>query len=78
MNTNFEVLSLTRPGIEPESIVLVADALSIQPQIGLKLSTFASGRYRHFLKLGQPFINNFVSVELSNRSPKLQQAASFY
>ena len=30
-NTNFSVFGLTRPGIEPESTVSVADALSTQP-----------------------------------------------
>ena len=36
MNINFIVFGLTRLGIEPGSTVLVADALSTRPLIGLK------------------------------------------
>ena len=37
-----------------------------------RLVTFASGRLRHLLKIGQPFKTNFVKVKLSNHSRSLR------
>ena len=39
MNTNFLVLGLTRPGIDPKSTVSVADALFTRRQTGLLFVT---------------------------------------
>ena len=43
-----------------------------------RLSTFASNRLRHLLKMGQPFNNNFVSVKISNRSRSLRLVETFH
>ena len=42
-----------------------------------RLPTFASARFRHLLKIGQPINNTFVSVNLSNRLQSLRQVETF-